>query len=98
MADTRLGGEVDHLDETVLGEQPRHAVAVAQIEPAEPERLVMRELCEACLLELGVVIAIEVVDSNDVAIVRHQQSRHMEANKSGGAGNQNRRSRHVYNP
>ena len=95
MAHACLGGEMDHGGETVRGKQRRHAVAVIEIELVEPERIVSGEFRKARLLELGIVIGIEVVEADDTVAVRQQSVRDMESDESGGAGDQNRRSRHV---
>jgi hypothetical protein len=40
MANAGLGGEMDHMSESVLGKQRRHAVAVLEVELVEAERIV----------------------------------------------------------
>src|SRR5712672_1862103 len=85
MTHARLGGEMDHVRKTVIGEQCGDAVAVGEIELVKAKFVVAREFREPRLLELGVVIGIEVIDSNDVASILQQTPRNMEANKSGGA-------------
>src|SRR5215831_8078556 len=90
-----LGGEMDHLGETLIGKQCGHAVTVAEIELVKPKLVVMREFGEAGLFESRIVVGIEVVDADHVAPILQQTSRHVESDKSRDPSDQDRWSRHV---
>ena len=95
VAHARLGGEMHHIGEAVLLEQRRHPAAVVEIEFLEPERSVAGQLGDACLLEAGVVIGVEVVDPDHRTARRQQMPRDMEPDEPGRTRHQNRRIRHV---
>ena len=94
VADAGLGGEMDHMGEAEFRKQRRHAVAVLEVELAETECIEAGELGEARLLERGIVIGIEVVDADHGAPARREALGDVEADESGGAGDQDRLSRH----
>src|SRR5579871_1961159 len=94
MAHARLGREMDHLGKAVIREQRRYALTIAEIKPVKPECAVAREHREACLLELGIVIGIEVVDSNNLAAIPQQALRNVKTDKSRRTSDQNWRNRH----
>src|SRR5712675_2957969 len=94
MAHPGLRREMHHLGEAVLGEQRRHADTVGEIEPDETKRRGLCELVEARLLERRIVIGVEIVETNDVAAIRGETARDMEADESRGAGDEDRLIRH----
>ncbi len=94
MAHARLRAEMDHLGKTAIREQCGHAAAVRQVKLVKLKFVVAREFRETSLLELRIVIGVEIIDADDVAPVLDQAPRNVKADKTGGPGDQNRRSRH----
>jgi len=79
MAHAGLRREMHHLGEAMLGEQRRHADTVGEVEPDETKRRRLCELVEACLLERRIIIGVEIVETDDVAGIRGETARDMEA-------------------
>jgi hypothetical protein len=71
------------------GEQRRAGVTVGEIAPLEPKTRERRQLGEPRLLQGRIVIGAEIVDADDGASVLQQPSRHVKADESGRAGDQN---------
>ena len=94
MANPGLGGKMHHMGEPTFRKQRRHAVAVLEVELMEAERIVAGEFGEARLLEGGVVIGVEVVDADHGAPARREALGDVETDEPGGAGDQDRLSRH----
>src|ERR1700731_4821269 len=90
VAHARLGGEMDHVLEAVLREQLRHPGAVGEVELDEMEGRIFAKLVEPRLLERRVIIGVEVVEAYDRAAGSQQPARHVEADETGGAGDENR--------
>lgn len=68
VADTRLGSEVHHYIEAVLGEQALDEGGVAQVAAHEGEAAVgvgLGQHAQARVLDAGVVVAVEVVEADD---------------------------------
>lgn len=68
VADARLGGEVHHDIEAVLGEQALDEGGVAQVAAHEGKAAVCVGLgkhAQARVLDAGVVVAVEVVETDD---------------------------------
>ena len=71
VADARLGGEVHHDVEAVLGEQALDEGGVAQVAAHEGEAAVRIGLCQHAqsrVLDARVVVAVEVVEADDDVI------------------------------
>lgn len=92
VADARLGGEVHHDIEAVLGEQPLDEGGVAQVAAYEGEAAVCVGLgkhAQARVLDAGVVVAVEVVEADDYVIGLLEQLLDEErADKTGGSGDE----------
>lgn len=90
VADARLGGEVHHDVEAVLGEQALDEGGVAQVAAHEGEAAVgvgLGQHAQARVLDAGVVVAVEVVETDDNVIGLLEQlldeERADEAGRSG---------------
>lgn len=71
VADARLGGEVHHDIEAVLGEQALDERGVTQVAAHEGEAAVcvgLGQHAQAGVLDTGVVVAVEVVETDDNVI------------------------------
>lgn len=92
VADARLGGEVHHDVEAVLGEQALDEGGVAQVAAYEGEAAVCVGLgkhAQARVLDAGVVVAIEVVETDDNVIGLLEQLLDEErADKAGCSGDE----------
>lgn len=93
VADARLGSEVHHYIEAVLGEQALDEGGVAQVAAHEGEaavRVGLGQHAQAGVLDAGVVIAVEVVEANDGIIGLLKQLLDEErADEAGGSGDEN---------
>lgn len=90
VADARLGGEVHHDVEAVLGEQALDEGGVAQVAAHEGEAALcvgLGQHAQARVLDAGVVVAVEVVETDDNVIGLLEQlldeERADEAGRSG---------------
>lgn len=90
VADARLGSEVHHDVEAVLGEQALDEGGVAQVAAHEGEaavRVSLGQHAQAGVLDAGVVIAVEVVEANDgiIGLLKQllDEERTDEAGRSG---------------
>lgn len=90
VADARLGGEVHHDVESILGEQTLDEGGVAQVAAHESEAAVcvgLGQHAQARVLDAGVVVAVEVVEADDDIIGLLEQlldeERADEAGRSG---------------
>lgn len=92
VADARLGGEVHHDVEAVLGEQALDERGVAQVATDEGKATIRVELsqhAQARVLDARVVVAVEVVKANDGVIGLLEQLLDEErADKAGRAGDE----------
>lgn len=90
VADSRLGGEVHHDVEAVLGEQPLDEGGVAQVAAHEGEATLgvgLGKHAQTRVLDTGVVVAVEVVEADDHVIGHLEQLLDEErADKAGGSG------------
>lgn len=86
----RLGGEVHHDVEAVLGEQALDEGGVAQVAAHEGEaavRVGFGQHAQARVLDAGVVVAVEVVEADNHVIGHLEQLLDKErADKAGGSG------------
>lgn len=90
VADARLGSEVHHYIEAVLGEQALDEGGVAQVAAHEGEaavRVSLGQHAQAGVLDAGVVIAVQVVEANDgiIGLLKQllDEERTDEAGRSG---------------
>lgn len=86
VAHTRLGCEVDHPVEAVLGEQRGHALAIGQVQRDESHVVAARQIIEAGLLERDIVIRVEIVDPDDLVALPGEPPGHGMADEPGQAG------------
>lgn len=93
VAHARLGGEVHHDVEAVLSEQALDEGGVAQVAAHEGEAAVCVALgqhAQAGVLDAGVVVAVEVVETDDNVIGLLEQLLDEEcADEAGGSGDEN---------
>lgn len=90
IADSRLGSEVHHDVEAVLGEQPLDEGGVAQVAANEGETAVGVDLskhAQTRVLDTGVVVAVEVVKAdNDIIGLLEQLLDEERADEASGSG------------
>ena len=88
--------------EAVLGEQLLQQGAITNVALDEGERLVgagqSGQLLQVGTLARRIVIIVEVVDADDLVAALDERRRSVAANETGGAGDQNRFSRHAAEP
>ena len=93
VADARLGGEVHHYIEAVLGEQALDEGGVAQVAAHEGEaavRVGLGQHAQARVLDAGVVIAVKVVEADDHIVSLLEQLLDEErADEAGSPGDEN---------
>ena len=89
IAHAGLRGQMHDPVEALGGEQRRTRLRVADIEAVEGKARMRLQPREACLLELGIVIVVEVVDADDLVIALEQPLRDMHADEAGSSGDQN---------
>lgn len=92
VADARLGGEVHHDVEAALGEQALDERGVAQVAAHEGEAAVcvgLGQHAQAGVLDTGVVVAVEVIETDDNVIGLLEQLLDEErADKAGCSGDE----------
>lgn len=92
VADARLGGEVHNDVEAVLREQALDEGGVAQVAAHEGEAALgigLGQHAQAGILDAGIVVAVEVVESDDRVIGLLEQPLYEErADKPGGSGDE----------
>lgn len=93
VAHARLGGEVHHDVESVLGEQTLDEGGVAQVAANEGEAAVgvyLGQHAQARFLDAGVVVAVEVVETDDGVIGLLEQLLDQEGtDEAGRSGDEN---------
>jgi hypothetical protein len=72
MPDPGLRSEMNYVREPVLGKQRRYAAAVFEVELLEAEGVAAGEFGEARLLQRGIVIGVEIIDTDDAATAFRQ--------------------------
>src|SRR6185437_16223498 len=90
IAHARLRGEMHDMRKPVLGEQRGNAVAVGKVELDEAEAGMSGKLRETGILQLRIVIGVEVVEADNGAAAFQKSLGDVEADKTGGAGNEDR--------
>lgn len=92
VADARLGSEVHHYIEAVLSEQALDEGGIAQVAAHEGEAAVcvgLGQHAQAGVLDTGVVVAVEVVETDDNVIGLLEQLLDEErADKAGCSGDE----------
>ncbi len=88
MAHARLGREVHDRVEAAAREDFLHRSAVGDVGADEFEASERAQLREACLLEADVVVRVHVVQPDDRVPARQQALAKVEADESGGAGDE----------
>lgn len=100
VAHARLGGEVHHDIEAVLGEQSLDEGGVAQVAAHEGEAAVgisLGQHSQTRVLDTGVVVAVEVVEAdNNVVRFLEQLLDEEGADKAGGTRHEHFSSCHIY--
>jgi hypothetical protein len=88
VADARLRTHVDDRLRSLHAEEARHSRAVCQIEAMEAEARVARQLGEPCLLQPGIVVVVEVVETDHLVAARQEELADVESDEPGGAGDE----------
>ena len=89
VAHARLGGEVDHDFEAVVGEQPRDARGIGQVDPRETESEHRLEPGKARLLKPDIIVVVDIIETDDVPALLQKRAGEVKANKACGAGDEN---------
>ncbi|MNE21338.1 hypothetical protein D3C80_1144930 [compost metagenome] len=79
---------MDHPLELLPGKQLRHGDPVGEIEAFKAKAGQGAEPREARLLQAHLVVVVEIVDADHLMTVVAEPLRHMEADESGGTGDQ----------
>jgi hypothetical protein len=87
VAHASLGCEVDNALERRFCEQARKAVAVGYIQFDEAEMRMRAQARQPVFFQGGIVIVIEIVDSNYFVATRKQAFNRMHADETCGSGN-----------
>src|SRR5205807_55205 len=77
-----LGGEIDDGLRSPLGEELIHRVGIGNINPIESEGGMLEQLGQACLLEGDVVVAVEVIQSDNLLASREQSADQVEPDET----------------
>ena len=85
---TGLGGQVDDLIETLLGEQIQQTLFVGQVQLLKLKVAVRGQLRQPRLFELDAVIAVEVIDPHHLMTFAAQTSGRVKADETCGASDQ----------
>ncbi len=88
IAHAGLGGQVDDDVETLVLEEPLHALPVGQVEPGELEAGPPLELRQAVLLQLDAVVGVQVVETDHPRAAVQQALGEMKADEPGRTGDQ----------
>ena len=62
---TWLSGEMNDMEESVPGEERRHAVVIGQIQSDKPKGGVHRQPRQTRFLQGGIVVGVEIVQADD---------------------------------
>jgi len=90
IADPGLSCEVNNVWKAERGKERRHRGAIGDIKLFEPEAAQVFEFSQPRSLEPNVVIAAQVVETDNRATLLEQATRDVETDKTGGSGHQNR--------
>jgi len=86
---SRLGRQVHHPLHTLLGKQRGGGRRVGDVEPLETKAGMPAELRQAVFFQLGIVVVVEVVDSNDFVAPRQQAFAGVHADEASRASHEN---------
>jgi hypothetical protein len=89
VADSRLGGQVDHELRLSPGEHRRGRRRIGQVRPVEREPLLGLEDTRACALQADVVVVVQVVDSVHHMALPQESQTHVKADETRGSGDEN---------
>jgi hypothetical protein len=89
VTDSGLRCEVNDVGKAFCGEQFRHRIAIGDVHLLEPEARRCLELGNASRFQAGIIIRIEIVETDDVIALRQQATSDMHADEAGRAGDQN---------
>ena len=90
IAHAGLRREMHDLAKAMGGEQVGHGLAIGNVQLFELEVRKDLELLHAPLFQSGVVVGVEIVDTQHVAPVGQQAARDVHSDKAGSAGDKDR--------
>jgi hypothetical protein len=90
IANSGLSCEVNNIWKAERGKERCHRGAIGDIELFEPEAAQVFQFGQPCSLEPNVVIAAQVIETDNRATLLEQAMRDVETDKTGGSGHQNR--------
>src|SRR5262245_22810539 len=85
MANTGLCRKMQHARKTMITEQRRRPYPVCKIEFDELESRQFRKFCKSRVFERGIIVAVEIIDTDHRSAGLRQPARHMESNEAGRA-------------
>ena len=88
VAHAGLGGQVDDLVETLVGEQLVNSRLICQVDSPHVERVIPREDVRPRLFEADVVIIIEIIEPDDRIAAIEQTLRRVKADETGSPGDE----------
>jgi len=91
MGDAGLRSKMRHIGKPLRSKQPRHGAAVGDIASFEAKVRVGTQLSKPRLLETGVVIVVEVVDTDDAVAFTGKPAREMKSDETGCTGHKDGR-------
>nr|BFE96977.1 hypothetical protein GCM10020185_75130 [Pseudomonas brassicacearum subsp. brassicacearum] len=83
-----LGREVNDLVEGMFGKQLQQRVLVCHIQQLKAEIAAFGQLSQSCLFQLDAVVAVEVVDANDLMAIAAQPLGGMKSDEPCDAGDE----------
>jgi hypothetical protein len=89
MAHAGLRREMHDVRKAVDCEQPRHGLAVGNVDPFEPKGGKRLERRDPCLLQGRIVVGVEIVDTHHIMPIRQQPPGNVHADEAGRSGDEN---------
>lgn len=86
---TRLCGQVNNAVEYVIGEELFHSFPVGKVQADKGEFFAGPEDIEAVLFQPYIIVAVEVVDADDMVTVVQETPAQVETDETRGTGNEN---------
>src|SRR4029450_12509297 len=90
LTDSGLRRQMDDFPRTVAAEEIPRPLLVGEVEPLREKSVVARQLGKAGFLEREVVVRREAVNAEDRTSFLEQALRHVEADETGRAGDEDR--------
>ena len=89
VAHTRLSGQMNDPVKFMIGKEPLHALPVRQVQEDKPEPVEWFEPLKTRLFQPHIVVAVQIVQSDDPVSVIEKTPAQMKTDKAGGPGDEN---------